>query len=366
LSSGEQMRLRAFSIAVAAAALVRLMIGSPAAAAPAPSPTRAQVIESMRLADTYWIANGPEQAANNWQNATFNQANLAYVTVYGKTNHYTLPWAQANRFLLPTDPARPFLAENYATGEAYLDLYKFHADPASLAALRDRITAQTVDVQAGHVREWDHVEAVGLGMPAFARLAAMDDKPAYLDAMQQLFRYSERALYDSGRGLWARDTAAGCHRTYWSRGNGWAIAGLARVLAALPAADPRRAGYTRVVTRMAASLARLQRPDGFWNVDLGNRHDHPGPETAGTALITYGIAAAINQGILPMEKYRPVVERAWQGLTTTALRSDGFVGYVQGPATGPSGSQPVAATDTAAYGVAAFLLAGAQLSAIET
>src|SRR5690348_11890631 len=110
--------MRLGAISVAAAALASVVVGTPASAAPAPSPTRAQVIESMRLADTYWIANGADQAANNWQNATFNQANLAYVTVYGKTNHYTLPWAQANKFQLPTDPARPYLGENYATGEA--------------------------------------------------------------------------------------------------------------------------------------------------------------------------------------------------------------------------------------------------------
>lgn len=359
------MRLRGF--AVAAAALTSIVVGTPAQAAPpapVPPPTRAQVIESMRLADTYWIANGPDQATNNWQNATFNSANLAYVTVFGKTNGYTLPWSRANKFLLPTDPARPLLAENYATGEAYLDLYRFHADPASLTDLRSRITAQVASVQAGNVREWDHVEALGLGMPSFARLAAMDAAPGYLDAMARLFQYSKRTLYDDERGLWARDSAAACHHTYWSRGNGWAISGLTRVLAALPATDPRRAGYTRIVTRMAASLARLQRADGFWNVDLGSRR-RGGPETAGTALIAYGIASAINQGILPAAKYRPVVERAWHGMVTTAERADGLIGYVQGPATGPSGSQPVRATDTAAYGVAAFLLAGAQLSALE-
>jgi rhamnogalacturonyl hydrolase YesR len=362
------MRLRATAVA-AAAALASIVVGTPAQAAPAepvPPPTRAQVIESMRLADTYWIANGPDQATNNWQNATFNQANLAYVTVYGKTNGYTLPWSRANRFLLPTDPARPYLAENYATGEAYLDLYKFHADPASLTDLRTRIAAQTASVQAGDVREWDHVEAIGLGMPAFARLAAMDSKPEYLDAMQRLFQYSRRTLYDEERGLWARDRDAACHHTYWSRGNGWALAGLVKVLAALPATDPRRPAYTRIVTRMAASLARLQRADGFWNVDLTRRRDHPGPETAGTALITYAIASAINQGILPAARYRPVVERAWHGLVTTALGPTGLVGYVQGPATRPSDSQPVKATDTAAYGVAAFLIAGAQLAAIES
>jgi unsaturated rhamnogalacturonyl hydrolase len=366
------MRLRGVAVAVAAIGSMLvgpMVIGAPALAAPpapVPPPTRAQVVEAMRLADTYWIANGPDQAANNWQNAMFNMANLAYVTVYGKTNGYTLPWSRANRFLLPTDPARPFLGENYATGEAYLDLYKFHPVPETLAALRDRVAAQTASVQAGDTREWDHVEAVGLAMPAFARLAAMDNKPEYLDAMQKLFRYAERRLYNDERGLWWRDSTAACTHTYWSRGNGLVLAGLVKVLAALPAGDPRRPAYTRIVTRMAASLARLQRSDGFWNVDLTNRRDHPGPETAGTALIAYGIANAVNQGILPAARYRPVVERAWHGLVTTAERADGLIGYVQGPATKPSDSQPVGPTDTAAYGVAAFLLAGSQLAALET
>jgi rhamnogalacturonyl hydrolase YesR len=357
------MRLR--GITVGTVLLASTLVAAPAQAAPVPPPTRAAVVESMRLVDTYWIANGPDQATNNWQNATFNVANLAYVTVYGKTNGYTLPWARRNQFLLPTDPARPFQPDNYATGEAYLDLYKFHPVPETLAALRDRVTAQTAAVRAGQVREWDHVEALNLAMPAFARLAAMDSKPEYLDAMHALYRSAEHRLYNPSRGLWWRDDHARCTRTYWSRGNGMALAGLTRVLRTLPADDPRRAGYGRTVTRMAAALARAQRADGFWNVDLANRRDHPGPETAGTALIAYGLAAAINQGILPAATYRPVVERAWNGMVTTALRPDGLLGYVQGPATGPADSQPVKPTDTAAYGAAAFLLAGAQLAAIE-
>ncbi len=360
------MRARGVAIALSTVASILLSSAVPATAAhPVPVPTRAQVIEAMRLVDTFWIANGPDQSANNWQNAVFNMGNLAYVTVFGRTNGYTLPWSRRNMFLLPTDPDRPFLAENFATGEAYLDLYRFHPVPETLSALRQRVAAQTAAAQAGQVREWDHAEAVNLAMPAFARLAAMDGKPEYLDAMHRLFRYAEQRLYHQHRGLWGRDSTAVCSHTFWSRANGWAMAGLVKVLNVLPADDPHRTAYTRIVTRMAATLRRLQRADGFWNVDLGNRRNHPGPETAGTALITYAIAAAINQGILPAAKYRPVVERAWSAMVTTALRPDGLLGYVQGPATKPSDSQPVQPTDTAAYGAGAFLLAGSQLAAIE-
>jgi unsaturated rhamnogalacturonyl hydrolase len=360
------MRTRVFVVGLAALGCILLGTPAPAGAAePVPAPSRADVVESMRLVDTFWIANGTDQAANDWQNAVFNMGNLAYVTVFGKTNGYTLPWSRRNMFQLPTDPARPYLGENYATGEAYLDLYKFHPVPDTLAALRDRVAAQTAAVQAGAVREWDHAEAVGLAMPTFARLAAMDAKPEYLDAMRRLFQHARQRLYNADRGLWSRDSAAACSRTYWSRANGLVLAALVKVLAVLPTDDPSRAAYTRVVTRMAATLRYLQRPDGFWNVDLGNRRNHPGPETAGTALVTYAIAAAINQGVLPAATYRPVVERAWHGMVTTALRADGLLGYVQGPATGPSDSQPVQPTDTAAYGAGAFLLAGSQLAAIE-
>ena len=41
-------------------------------------------------------------------------------------------------------------------------------------------------------------------------------------------------------------------------------------------------------------------------------------------------------------------------------------GFVQGPGKQPSDHQPVKATDTAAYGVGGFLLAGSQLTAIES
>jgi hypothetical protein len=51
-------------------------------------------------------------------------------------------------------------------------------------------------------------------------------------------------------------------------------------------------------------------------------------------------------------------------MTTKALQPTGLLGFVQGEATGPSGAQPVTATDTAAYGVGAFLLAGQQVAAL--
>src|SRR5690349_15526482 len=89
------------------------------------APVECAVSDRMVAAGDYWVANGTNLAAPDWQNATFHVGNLALVRTTGKSNHKTLPWAQANDYQLPTDPKRPFFPDNQAAGEAYLDLYTY-------------------------------------------------------------------------------------------------------------------------------------------------------------------------------------------------------------------------------------------------
>jgi hypothetical protein len=313
----------------------------------------------MVSADQYWVANGTDTAPNNWQNSAFHVGNLAMVRTTGATNHVTLPWADANAYQLADDPNQPFLADNEAAGEAYLALQFFHPIPANLQALRDRIAAEDASVQQGHTQYWDHVDALNFAMPSFAQIGVLDNSQADLDTMHTLFESTRTRLFNPLVGLWRDDATS---TTFWSRGNGQALAALAKTLATLPATDPHRAEYTQVFQRMAATLLVLQRPDGFWNVDLANPFDHPGPETSGTALFTYGLAWGVNNGILPARLFTPAVQRAWHGLTTTALAPSGLLGFVQGLGSGPADSEPITATDTAAYGVGDFLLAGQQVA----
>lgn len=54
--------------------------------------------------------------------------------------------------------------------------------------------------------------------------------------------------------------------------------------------------------------------------------------------------------------------RAWNGLVSTAVHPDGFLGYVQNVGDRPESSQPVTYDSTANFGVGAFLLAGTELA----
>jgi unsaturated rhamnogalacturonyl hydrolase len=365
------MRLRVVAIAgatavslVLAGAALSLGTASAATTAVAAPPTRAEILKTLKLVDDYWVASGGGQAADNWQNSTFHVGNLAFVTVGGVSNHVTKPWADKNKYAIPNGGGRgPYFPDNLAPGEVYLSLLPFHPE-TPLGALRKRVADETKQVQAGNTRYLDYVDALNMALPSFARLGVMDHDESELAAMHKLFTYAEKqaGLFDESTGLWWRDHKYVGTRTYWSRGNGWAAMAAAKVAAALPKTDPRRAEYVRVLVKMAARLKSVQRPDGFWNADLGNPNRYAGPETSGTAFFTYAIAWGVNNGVLPAAEYQPVVERAWQGMVSKAVAANGRLGYVQGAGQKPADHQPVKATDTAAFGVGGFLLAGAELT----
>ena len=160
---------------------------------------------------------------------------------------------------------------------------------------------------------------------------------------------------------------------YWSRGNAWVMAALVRVLDLLPANDGHRATYVADLQTMAASLLPVQRTDGFWNESLLDPSHcsaiglpgQDGPETSGTALFAYGLAAGVRQGLLDRATYGGAAARAWQGLTAVALQSDGGLGYVQStgdrPCTDSAALGPKKLANFDDYGVGSFLLAGSEI-----
>ena len=86
----------------------------------------------------------------------------------------------------------------------------------------------------------------------------------------------------------------------------------------------------------------------------------PGPETSGTAFFTYGLLWGINNGLLDKKTYTPVVRRAWQYLTETALQPDHHIGYVQPIGERAIPGQTVDRHSEANFGTGAFLLAACE------
>jgi len=138
-----------------------------------------------------------------------------------------------------------------------------------------------------------------------------------------------------------------------------AFAAHAKVLSVLPQSDPHYAEYLSTFISMAQALAARQQPGGYWNEDL-NDTSFAGPESSGTAFFLYGLAWGLNNGILDQNTYLPVVAKAWNFFTTTAIQPSGLLGYVQPTAKAPGPG--ATATHTEDYGVGAFLLAARQMA----
>ena len=223
------------------------------------------------------------------------------------------------------------------------------------------------------IDDWNWIDALQMAMPVFAKLGVICQDNSYYKRMYDMYMYTKlkhgtNGLYNRKDGLWWRDsdfdppyTEPNGEDCYWSRGNGWVIAALVRVLDIMPDDAPYRKEYLKTYKRMVKALLPIQREDGFWNVSLHDPGHFGGKETTGTALFTYGIAWGINNGLLSEKKHKPVVIKAWNAMVNEALHPDGMLGYVQSTGKEPSVGQPVTydkIPDFEDYGLGCFLLAG--------
>jgi unsaturated rhamnogalacturonyl hydrolase len=336
-------------------------------------PLRSEVLSEIAKVNDYWISNNsPLYSGNNWNSATYFRGDMAAYDATGNSSYLDLAhsWANANSWaLIGGDTTRD--ANNQAAGEVYLKLYQIDHNATDITHITTDILAM---VNSPGVSDWWWIDALNMAMPSFTNLGVLHSNPSYWSKMYDLYNYTKHVdggpgLYNTTDHLWFRDQTflppiVGPHgkNIYWSRGNGWVFAAHAKVLDALPTTDPHYQEYLTTLKDMAAALAVRQRSDGFWNVDLQDPLDFPGPETSGTSFFVFGMAWGLSHNILSRATYLPMVVTAWDGLVQTAVQPSGFLGYVQGVGDSPSSSQPVTASSTADFGVGAFLLAGAEVA----
>ena len=260
-------------------------------------------------------------------------------------------------------------ADDQSVGQTYLELYlqqrRLPMEAPTRAALDALLSSPPVPVPRGQAAiPWWWCDALFMAPPVWSRMYAATHDRKYLDYLDQHWWETSKLLYDPQRHLYFRD-ATYLHQTgrdgqpiFWSRGNGWVLAGIARTLDYLPADDPVRGRYEQQLREMAASLTALQDPkSGLWHANLLDKQDFPLPETSGSALITYALAWGVVHGQLSRATYLPVIAKAWSGLLQQVY-ADGRLGCVQQTGAAPAHYLP---SSSYTYGVGAFLLAGAEL-----
>jgi len=269
-----------------------------------------------------------------------------------------------------TGPRRTF-GDDYCVAQMFSQMYSLYQEPKMIAHFRD--LADTI-VAMPHtesfewknniqLREWAWCDALFMAPPALAYFSTATGDRKYLDIACKLWWKTTNYLFDSSENLYFRDSKffnskeANGKKMFWSRGNGWVIAGLVRMLENIPAGYPDRPQFIELYNKMAAKIASLQSDDGSWHAALLDAESYPTKETSGTGFFCYALTWGINHGLLPYEKYNPIIEKGWAALISS-VHPDGKLGNVQ-----QIGEKPGAVDNnsTEVYGVGGFLLAGSEM-----
>ena len=330
--------------------------------------------------NNYWQTNHPEHGRSFWDNAAYHTGNMEayFLTKQPEYLEYSKAWAEHNEW----KGAKSDHKENwkYSYGESddyvlfgdyqicfqtYADLYNMEPDTQKIARAREVMEYQMSTPNHDY---WWWADGLYMVMPVMTKMYNITKNPLYLEKLHEYLAYADSIMYDEGAGLYYRDgkyvypkhKSVNGKKDFWARGDGWVLAGLAKVLKELPETDKYRPEYIDRFRTLAKSVAACQQPEGYWTRSMLDPLHAPGPETSGTAFFTYGLQWGINNGFLDAAEYQPVVEKAWKYLSTVALQPDGKIGYVQPIGEKAIPGQVVDANSTSNFGVGAFLLAACE------
>ena len=349
-------------------------------------PNKAAIMSVLHLANDYFTQKWPDPTqnidashpSNLWTRAVYYEGLMGLYAVEPDATRQTSYYDYAVTW--GASPSHPWQlrgggtttrnADDQCCGQTYIDLYTIDPQPVRIHDIKADIDGMLTSGSGDG--DWTWVDAIHMAAPVFAKLGAQYADTSYWEKMHSLYANTKttQGLYNTTDHLWWRDstfkppyTTPNGKQCYWSRGNGWVIAALARMLDTLPASANYRAEYSADFTAMAGALRGVQRADGSWNVSLADANDYPGPETSGTALFTYALAWAMRNGTIDAGTYASTVVKAWCALASV-VHPSGALGYVQGTGNKPADGQPVTYDSVPNYedfGVGAFLLAGTEV-----
>jgi len=347
------------------------------------TPSKKSVLAAMQATNNYFKRTWPDpgksittnttRPSNIWTRAVYYEGLMGlYATKPVKADYeYAVDWGQKHSWGL-RGGIQTRNADNHAAGQTYIDLYNIDQQPERIKDIKASIDLM---MASGKIDDWTWIDALQMGMPVFAKLGVLYKDNAYYEYMYKMYTHSRNVegggLYNAKDGLWWRDKSfvppykePNGEDCYWSRGNGWVVAALVRVLDIMPKDAPHRDEYLQMYKDMLKALVPIQRTDGFWNASLHDANNFGGKETSGTALFVYGMAWGINQGLIDPAVYKPVLVKAWNAMVKDAVTKDGSLGFVQGTGKEPKDGQPVTYTsrpDFEDYGLGCFLLAGTEV-----
>jgi rhamnogalacturonyl hydrolase YesR len=320
-----------------------------------------------------WQLKNPNHKLYDWTNGAFYAGVFAAYETTGSKKIWKAMYEMGEANEWKPGP-RLQHADDHAICQTYIDMYRVSGEKKMIEPFIETMDKFMVTpYETGEIRPitWWWCDALFMGPAAFVKLGITLKEDKYLKLNDKLFKECYNLLYDKEESLYARDMKykwdepgievikeANGKKIFWSRGNGWVMGGLVRILQELPKDYPTRDFYIQNYKEMAAKIIELQMADGLWRASLLDPDSYPGGEASGSGFYCYALAWGINNGILDKATYLPAVEKAWVGLNGL-IQPDGHVGWCQ-----PIGADPKKnfnAESWEVYGTGAYLLAGSEV-----
>lgn len=191
-----------------------------------------------------------------------------------------------------------------------------------------RLPGSTIFTRTTPKKYTTWVDDMFMGIPFLIQAALYSENVAdrawyFNDAASQILDFNKQ-VWDIDANLYAhaRYSDSDEKMAHWSRANGWGIWATSEVLLYLPKDHPKYKAILKHFQTHIEALVALQDKGGLWY----NVLDHPESklEVSGSAIFTMAIARGISEGWISGKKYRPIVQKAWDGIATQ-IDSDGTV-----------------------------------------
>ena len=360
-----------------------------------------EVMNTLRQVNNYFMAKhsdptlptnvGRIRPSSLWTRGVYYEGLMALYEIDDDERYidYTDRWACFHQWT-PRNGVKTNDADDQCCGQTYVDRYLQSGGKEKIVHVITNLNKQmsTPNTKASvkqALREanangelygwWTWIDAIQMAMPLYMQVYKVTGDRRYADHAMKMYRWTRDTLagglFNEREGLWWRDkdfvapyqTPDG-KNCYWSRGNGWVYAALVRCMNQLSPKEKYYKELKKDFLTMSAALKACQRQeDGLWNPSLVSYADYGGKEMSGTALFLYGMSWGIRMGFLKATEYKPVCDRAWEGLVRDCVHPDGFLGWAQGTGKDPSAGQPLSYTkvpDFEDYGTGCFLLGGVE------
>lgn len=360
--------------------LVGLALTSSVAAFSATTKQSKEVRAIIDKVNTYWQSNNAPEVRAFWDNAAYHTGNMEayFLTGNDAYREYSEKWAEHNQWKGAKSNDRANWKYSYGESDDYVlfgdwqicfqtyaDLYNILPDDKRIRRAREVMEYEMSTPKHDY---WWWADGLYMVMPVMTKLHKITGNKQYLDKLYEYITYSDSIMFDPEENLYYRDgkyvypkhKSANGKKDFWARGDGWVLAGLAKVLKDLPAEYEHRKFFEDRYRNMADAVVKSQRPEGYWSRSMLDEEHAPGYETSGTAFFTYGLLWGINNGYLNDPKYLDAAQKGWNYLKNVALQKDGRVGYVQPIGEKAIPGQVVDSKSTANFGVGAFLLAACE------